>query len=590
MTRSTLLLTLAAALALPLPAQARGAKITASSAYKTSQVEYTADKAFDGRLDTAWGEDKLGPGLGEWIEIDLGKPQAIRTLSLWGGAFGGTEEWGARSRLSKVTLTLTGPDGEVKQEVTLPDRFARTDVDLKPKQVQKIRVTIDQVYEGSVFTDSYLAEIAFDFADNWKPEHEEALEKAIAKDRTWRELAAGSAAQEVDAAWQACQDNTDYSKNFKVLGWTAAHGLEYRTAAVNKAIPPGYRLAFLGFDEDNVVRLGKLKDANAIKYLEIAAAGALDEDRAWLESSIKYFEAYAQLRRTPRATLPNWGTTGLEPGAFMGRGEGLAIDVDLSGNLWIADVGNNRVQSFSSAGSAESVIGAAERGIVDSWFGSKDTPYAAGAAAGKEAGQFTQPVALAVGNYDILAVVDADLRVQTFDDERKPMAQWTLDTKWRPRPGLGLGTPIVTWLDDDFYFLVDDEVLVYGPDGTKKTSYKLEGGAIQAGVIVNGKLVVRHVGSRDLMEYVPADGFRRGLWTKQGVPEDGSSDWELATDADDNLYVLTDAGKVYKWNKRGKFLKDFKAMENSKDVPRMAVDGPFIYITANDTILRVEQE
>jgi hypothetical protein len=281
----------------------------------------------------------------------------------------------------------------------------------------------------------------------------------------------------------------------------------------------------------------------------------------------------------------------MEKGAFNSRGEPLPIDVDSQGNVWAADVGNNRVQRLTAAGTVDKVLGHPEKGVVEEWFGEQDQPYASAAKTGRDPGQFVQPLDLTVGNFDVLAVVDAELQVQTFDSEGNPKAQWKIDSDWKARAGRGNSTPMVTWLDDDFLFLVKDEVFIYSATGELKKRFHLEGGEVQCGVIAaGGRLLVRHVGSRDIVEYTPADGFRQGIWTRQGVPDDGSEDWDMATDEKDNLWVVTDAGHAYVWNKKGKYLKDIQIWDNARDMPRVAVFDTIVYVAAKDEITRIVQD
>lgn len=583
-------------LAASLPATALAApKFSSSTSHDSGTQVYGPELAFDGLLETSWAEGKPGDGEGEWLEVDLGEDREVSILSVWAGAFDGKEAWKGRGRGAELTVSGTGPDGEFKKSVEIGDRFARKDVRLN-KTVRTLRVTIDSVHQGSVFDSTHISEIAFDFHDEsvWKPildEAEEKITKDVSRSRNTRELPEQEPVALKDA-YLACKDNNEYSKNFKVIEAVAKNGWQWRIPFIQKHIPVGYRRAAMQFEEKAIGYLVKLKDPNAIDTLETAAAGTSHpDDRDWLFLEVKFLLAEQDLRRSMRATVPQWGSEGYEKGAFMSRGEPMAIDVDSAGNLYVTDIGNNRVQRFTSAGTVERVLGG-ERGIAQWWFGDKEAdPYATAALPGTEVGHFQQPYGLAVGNYDILAVIDAALRVQTFDAEGAPKAQWTIDKDWAPKSGRGSGTPIVTWLGDDFLFIVKDEVLTYSADGELKKRYTLEGGDVQAAVIAaGGKLIVRHTGTKDLIEYKPQDGFRQGTWAKKGVPDDGSEDWDMCTDADDNVYVVTDAGNVHKWNKRGKFLETIEAFENPRDMPRCAVNGPIIYIVAKNEIARVEQE
>jgi len=509
---------------------------------------------------------------------------------VWGGAFGSREEWQGRGRLAEATILVKGPGGDLEKTMTFGDRFARRDVSIG-SEVRTLRITIDAVHEGTIFADTHIAEIAFDFTAAPDPAWQAAIDKSISRSRSLR-TAPAKALEALDTAYLLCKANDDYSSNFKAIGSHAVRGPDYLLAQVKKHVPPGYRLQFLQFDEAAFEKLGRLKDPNAISYLEVAAMGAIkDADRIWLLETVEFFKAYQDLRRTPRSTVPNWGSTGLENGAFMGRGEPLSISVDSSGNVWVADVGNNRVQRLSPQGTSTLVLGGEGRVVAEQWFGDSGSPYASGATPGREGGQFVQPLHVSVGNYDLAAVIDAELRVQVFGADGKLHSTWTIDTPWRPEAGTGNGTPIITWLDDNFYFLLGDEVFVYSAKGELKTRYHLEGGGVQCAVIAaGGRLLVRHVGAREIIEYNPADGFRQGRWARKGVPDDGSEDWDMATDEKDNLYVVTDAGKIYKWNKRGRFLKEIPIFENPRDMPRIAVFGPTIYVAAKDEIAHHVQD
>jgi hypothetical protein len=581
-------------LALLLPASAlAGPKFTASSARVTDKESFAPEMAFDGLLNTSWGEDAPGVGIDHWLEVDLGEETEIGTLSIWGGAFSGHEYWNARGRVAELAIVGTNDDGKavVEKTVELGDRYARKDTTIDAT-VRKLRFTLVEVHEGAVFADTHIAEVAFDFKKKPDPAWMDEINTKIDKDRKLQEKPS-EAREALESAYAACKIEEDYSRNFKTIAWYAVHGPEYMVELVNKYVPVGHRLKVLQFNEDALEMLGKLRDANAIQYLEIAAAGARkSSDREWLMESVAYFEAYQDLIRTPRASIPNWGVEGMEKGAFQSRGEPLSISVDSAGNVWVADVGNNRVQRLTPAGTADLVIGGDEKKIVESWFGDTTAPYASGSEAGTTTSRFSQPLFVSVGNYDYVMVIDAEMRVQVFDSEKGELkTHWQLETHWRPSAGTGNGTPIITWLEDDFYIIVKDEVFIYTPEGELKARYNLEGGNVQSAVIAaGGKLLVRHVGTREIVEYKPEDGFRQGAWLRKPVEDDGSEDWDMATDEKDNVYVVTDAGNVFKWNKKAKFIEKIQVFENPRDMPRIAVFDTIIYISAKNQISRTVQE
>jgi len=185
-------------------------------------------------------------------------------------------------------------------------------------------------------------------------------------------------------------------------------------------------------------------------------------------------------------------------------------------------------------------------------------------------------------------VIDSTLRVQTFDDELNPIGNWTIPSDQPVRPGTGCSTPIVSWWGDIFYFMLGNEVWGYQTTGEQVIKFTTAD-EILAAVILDGKLLVRHTG-RQITEYALADGFNQGGWLRKEVENDGSEDWDLATDAEDNLYIATDAGWLYIYNKRGKFVRSEQFFDYAKNAMRIAVspDMTTLYITAEDTIHRFE--
>jgi len=565
-------------------ARAPRISIKASSTYEDSQHDRSAEMAFDGRLDTSWCEGQAGAGVDEWLEIDFGESRDVTSLFIWGGDYaGGEQQFGERNRLKRAELVLTTTSGEQRREVEFGDRFTNQEVRVNAG-LRKVRVVVKEVYSGSVFDNTHIAEIALDYPTRPSAASEDLEEWTSGKEH---ETLSAEHIEVLGKAFEECQAGENYSRNFKFIANTAVHGAAYMQQAVNEHVTPGYRAGFIDFDETAVKYLQKLKDVNAIPFLEVGVARATGDDYYWLLDLLKAFRAHETLISSRRPTIPNWGVTGLEPGALNGRNEPLAIDVNSAGRIYVADTGNNRVQWYTIDGRLEGAIGR-EAGIAWSWFGIEGDPYATGAAPGDGAKEFEQPVHLAVGNYDILAVIDSTLRVQTFDEEGNAVGDWTIPSDFRVLSGRGCATPIVTWWGDEFYFLLGKEVWGYKSTGEQVVKFETSD-EILAGVILDGRLLVQHEG-QEVIEYAIEDGFCQGKWLRKPVEEDGSEDWEMATDADDNLYVATDAGWAYVYNKRGRFVRKVKMFDNPKNAMRIAIspDMLYLYVTAQDTIHRIE--
>ncbi len=562
------------------------ATITASSVNTTDEGTDAADRAFDGDLDTSWAEGKASAGKKEWIEIAWDKPQVITSVSLWPGSFKAMDHWESHNRLAKATLIITTAAGDVSKTVEIGDRFGRKDVKLDGAAgVTKVRLIIVDVHSGTIYDDTHIAEIAFNFPnirpdvqaalDTWKADVKKypPLEKAYVDART--------------AAFDKAKAGQDFAASFQWLGDALSRGAPFLVAKVKEVCPPGFRMQHIPVDDEVIEALRKLKNIGAVPYLERAAARSGGETAEYLYNLVKQFKAYDELQKAMREGVPNYGKTGVAKGAMAGRGESIGIDIDSRGDLYIADIGNNRVQRFAPNGTFDTAWGKDVPVITESWFGQTGDPYASGASPGKGPGEFEQPCDLAVGNYDNVAVIDASKRVQILNGEGKQLATWTIPSEYIVLPNKGTSTPIVTWWGDNFYFLLGKEVWGYKNTGEKVVQFVVEDD-ILAGVVADGKLLVRTAKNRDILEYAIQDGFRQGRFNKKPIEEDGSEDWDMATDENDNVYLLTDTGTLIKWDKKGKLLHQANVSSQPLAHPRMAVSGDVVYVVTNDRIGKLE--
>jgi DNA-binding beta-propeller fold protein YncE/tetratricopeptide (TPR) repeat protein len=171
------------------------------------------------------------------------------------------------------------------------------------------------------------------------------------------------------------------------------------------------------------------------------------------------------------------GTRGSEPG-MLKNPRGIAVDV--SGNFWVADTGNDRLQKFNREGSLLQVIGrgGSKEGEFDSpsavaltlkgnivvadtgnrrvqVFSAKGLFLGAFGKSGSQKGQFAEPVALAVDGSENIYIVDrGNNRIAKYD--HSGVLQWETGKAGR--------------LDGEFK---DPENIVLSPDGEV---YVLDGG------------------------------------------------------------------------------------------------------------------
>jgi hypothetical protein len=590
MTRTLVLLT-----ALLAPTVAAAATVKASSELKDSEgKKHTADMAFDGLLQTGWAEADVGPGAGSWVELKLDKATDVQSVSVWAGNLvQGQRSLKEFGRPKVVTVTLTTKEGPVTQQVRLLDGATegpqRVDVPIAG-QATAVKVTLDEVYEGGVFNDTYVAEIGLNFNGGERPSQvdtavkwqgTDAAEKAAEKNKTqivaWFD--AISAAEFGDADTLA-----------KIMDQAADGAPFMRDRARN--VPYGWRVLAVPPDDVAIEAIMKLKDANAIPALEMAALRVPGKDANKLREKGEMLEAYAELASGGNRNVQNWGESGWEVGALRSFKEPLNLQIDQFGDIYVADVGNHRVQRFDRQGKATRQWGG-EPGISNVWFGKTRKYYVAGSTPGEKAGQFSNPVDLAMvpgKKADGMVVLDAKGRVTRFDEEGKPVISWNLRTDDGISAGVGQegyieylkGDKIlVAWGRDCFLYDLNAEELatwqIAVNDGTPNGSVALR----------NGK--VAFIFGRQLVMYSPTDGFRHGnLLGEAAELGEGFEDWDVTLDQDGKLWAVTDRGLAVKYKKPGKVDYTVQITDYELESPRLAVYDDLVFVTDRDAILKVD--
>lgn len=553
-------------------------------------VKHPASLALDGDLATAWAEGDMGAGEGSWIELRFDKPTAISGLSLWAGDLRELERSAKGSpRPRTFTVTLETDAGPVSAVGAVPDIRAKgiQRVDVVVQGVAKsLRVTVDEVWPGYATNDCYIAEIALNFTEA-EPEQVKAFRDWVASDATKK--AAEKHLDEVKATFESIvsAEFGDMDALRKLMDWSA-NGAPYVAEKVKRDVPLGWRVQALPPDDVAIEALLKIKDANAIPALQLAAMRLRGKPARELLDKVAYFEAWTELHAGPRRNLPTWGAPGWEKGALQGFEEPLAIAQGAFGDLYVADVANNRVSVFAPDGTTRAVLGLGKPNVTDGWLGKRRRYYVAGAEASTEEGGFTQPLDVRVSSSkdgDTLSVLDAAGRVQVFGPDGALVRSFTVRPTEPYSPGVGGEGHLLT-VGGRVVVLWGNEAIVTDAAGEEIARWTVEDGApIDAEVLSSSKLLL---GFRSGAVAYGLDGFRHGTVVGTDALPAGFEAFDLAWDEKHKLWAVTDNGWLVKYKKPGVVDWQVSWSEQSVNVPRFAVFDGMLHVTSEGRILRLD--
>ena len=581
-------------LALTLTAQAAVSGSAKSSSAKVDtddkKIKYDASKAVDGSFGLGWGEDEDGYGEGSWLELDLGRTQEISQVNIWPGNLSqGQKSFREYSRPKKVKVTISGGDGVKEIEAVILDRIQRYDIELdEPIKARKVRIEVIEVYEGFVFSDMYIAEVAVNFTSS-----REQIQPLI----DWLDTPSAQKAWDAhDAKVEAAfgtymaadfgdQDSLDF------LMSQAGDGAEFIRLKAPKLVDVGYRAAAVKPDELSIDALSKIKDANAIPALEMAQLRSYGKARTELEDLVEIFYAYQELIGGPSLNVPYWGETGWSPGQIQSFAEPVPIEVTPEGDLLLADIGNNRVQRFTYEGRADKEWGGGKADLSKAWFDEGRPWYVTGQASGDKNGQFMNPLdveLVPMGEGMGFAVLDASKRVQVYDAEGRAVIGWKVqNSNAQLDPNVG-GEGYLAWVPRKkrLYVILGDELIAYNLDAEELGRWELEDGtpnAVEVGK--NNKLYMAY--GREVIKY-DLDGFRHGvIWDEEQLGE-GFEDMDLTLDENKRMWVVTDQGYAHKFKNERKKEYSVRFSDVSLIRPRIAVQEDILYCVDRDRIIRLD--
>lgn len=134
----------------------------ASSVYSGDDLGvHGSNKLYDGKVSTNWTENVPGDGLEEHVTFYLDGTYAVKTMRIYIGSHFNRETYEHNGRPKVITLTFS--DG-TSERITLKDSYEEQIITLSQYHyTDYVKITIKEVYSGTLFEDTIIAEVDFDF-------------------------------------------------------------------------------------------------------------------------------------------------------------------------------------------------------------------------------------------------------------------------------------------------------------------------------------------------------------------------------------------------------------------------------------------
>jgi len=592
MTKRASTLALAGVLGLSTGAMAATPKAS-SEAVSQEDGKRSASLAFDGLLATSWAEGDSGNGEGSWLELSFDRPTDITSVSIWPGDLSGRDSKireTPRPRLATLSID-TGGEEPLTKDIRFEDPAElgpiRLDVPIDAPGAKSVRITVNAIHDGGIYSDLHIAEMAVNFLGGPQPKAVTTHNEWLAGDASAK--ARESLDEEAQALFEAISsEEFGDRESLNQLMDLAADGAPFVRERLPR-IPYGYRMQANPAHTKSLELLLTIKDSNAIPAVSRAAVRSTGALQAHLQKTVKLFAAYQDLKGGGKRNVAPWGESGFGKGALQSFGEPLGIAVDTYGGVWVADVGNHRVQRYRIDTGGFDAAWGAEPDMTDVWFDRTRDPYASGSRPGVADGEFTHPVDVAVQygkDGDLAAVLDAKGRVTviTPDDKVAKVVQ------------LPVTSAIVAGQGGEGHLVFAKKTLVaiWGNEGYRidPSSWTVDGEAfaledgVPSGAVgfKNGKLGL--VYGQDLVLY-STDGFRFGGMLGDSLGK-GFQDWAVATDEKGKLWAVTDKGDVVKYKKPGVVDWRVPFVNYSLSSPRLAVFDGLVFVTFGDKIIQAD--
>ena len=548
----------------------------ATSASNTESKSSTS-LAVDGLLQTAW----VGDMENAWYELKLSSSTEIKTLSIWPGNLeNGNRSYKQYARPKLIHIEVDGTP--VGKSVRLLDEVQRLDVELNTSG-RNIRIVVEEIFDGIVYPSSLaIAEVAINFSDS--PQNPRV--------ENWANSKTGLKTKEnfdtqLNTAFANCVEAEFGDKEaFTLLGNAAADGAPYYQDKVQGLVSEGYRIQALPSDPLAIKALNQLKNPNAIPYLELAMLRAQGTQQRQLKSDMEYMVAFSELKGGRNRNVKFWGEEGWALGEIRSFDEPIPLEINRLGEIYVADIGNNRIQLFNEEGRAIRYWGGNEPGITNEWFVKGQPWYVSGAEPGRKSNQFVNPVDVVLlpeKEADGFATLEANGRVQLFDSEGRGLISWTASPSYDPEPKLG-GTAYLAYLPKHDYIctILQDEGICFNRDAEELTRWEIKDGTPNAVEVLPNDKILMAFGD-EIVSYA-FDGFRERTIIDENILGPGFESLDMTLDENNKLWVFTDRGDAFKFKRPGKLEYKIDATDKPVQFPRIAVIEDILYISTYNHI------
>ena len=565
-------------------------------------MKHVASHVVDGRLDTVWADGAISNGVGSWIELDLSTTTKIDTLSIWPSSFvKGKKDWNEYSRPKLIQLHV---DGNVFGDpIRLLDVAGPVHLDIGTKG-RKIRIEILESYEGGVYKELVISEIAINFF----------TEESAGILKRWDEYLKSKNAQKfqeksdvkVEELFFAYQDADGDRESLRLLMEIAGEGPEWKRQKVSSYVPEGYRLQAIEPDPKALEALRKLRDSNAIPALENAAYRSNGFLYKKLMRDAEYYYALRELTGGPNRNVPAWGTSGWSQGEMQGFGEPLAIEMNPLGQVMVADTGNHRISFYDEKGLVQSTWGITEPSITDVWLSQGRPWYVAGATPKLEGNGISSPLDVVVLPKKVKKevtfegyVLNGDGSIVHLNSEGQLLSRGITNPSLGVVSGMG-GTGYLAYISKKHIICaiiqtegiclqerkrteedigIETELVLEEVSRFEITSSDGMPSAVE--VVKGSKMYISFVNQIVHYSY---DGFRNKVVVSKDILGSNFEYMDVTVDEKGTMWVLTDASELYQFSASGTLLDKMTIERFSLKHPRIAMHDEMLYVSSEDQI------